>query len=271
MVIAGRADDRIYEAELRRIALRPEYQGALEFATDLTLDELEQEMARCDLAIQLRWPTAGEMSATLMRTFGAGRPAAVTDVPQFGDLDPAFCWKVPHDFDLEVDALLDVMRRAAADPVAAWDAGQKAREFVAAEATYEQVARDYVTHITECAELQRQRPMTSQRLNIEMRPGFNVVSARNGRAETIEAADALAAVIRDAGIDAVRVELDVPYRPTEPPSQRPRPVEKPEWPPPTRLATNSSAGSATTRSMNAGVGTPSLHTLHPKPCRSPMR
>jgi glycosyltransferase involved in cell wall biosynthesis len=237
LVIAGRPDDTKLEAELRRRADQPDLRDAVEFATDLTLDDLEQEMARCDIAVQLRWPTAGEMSATLMRTFGAGRPAVVTDLPQFADLDPAFCWRIPHEEELEVDALLGMMRRVAADPGQAWDSGQRAREFVEREATYARVADAYTRHVEECASIRRAVPPSNFRTALaDPKPGVNVVRVSGGRAETREAAEALATRLMKAGVDAVVVDVDVPRVDLEPPSQRPRPPKAIPWPPPNRHA-----------------------------------
>jgi glycosyltransferase involved in cell wall biosynthesis len=236
LVIAGRVDDPKFEREVRGEVARSGLDGSVEFLTDLTLDGLEQEMARCDVAIQLRWPTAGEMSATLMRTFGAGRPAVVTDVEQFRDLDEAFCWRVPHDDVVEVDALFEVMCRVAVDPPAAWDAGQLARSFVATEATYEKVAMEYVRHIDECREIQTRRPTHPPLSSAAPRPGVNVVRIAGGRRETHEAADALIDLLEAAGVDAVPVTVEMPRRTPDPPSQRPRKMPRLEWPPADREA-----------------------------------
>src|SRR5579875_3515817 len=91
MVIAGRADEARIEEAVRSIAAEPSLAGSLEVRTDLPLRELEQLIVRCDIAVSLRWPTAGEMSATLLRALGAGKPVIVSDLPQFGDLDASFC------------------------------------------------------------------------------------------------------------------------------------------------------------------------------------
>jgi glycosyltransferase involved in cell wall biosynthesis len=151
LVFAGRADDRRVESELyARIALYG-LEGAVSIETDLTLSELEAQMARCDVAIQLRWPTAGEMSATLMRTFGAGRPAVVSDVPQFADLDPAYCWRIPIGGEAEVDALAEIMVGVARDPGSARAAGDGGQRFVTDEANYAMVADAYLRHIETAA------------------------------------------------------------------------------------------------------------------------
>jgi glycosyltransferase involved in cell wall biosynthesis/SAM-dependent methyltransferase len=47
-----------------------------------------------DVVVNLRFPTAGETSGTLIRSLGAGRPVIVTDFGQFGELPDDCCLKV---------------------------------------------------------------------------------------------------------------------------------------------------------------------------------
>jgi glycosyltransferase involved in cell wall biosynthesis len=47
-----------------------------------------------DVVINLRYPTAGETSGTLIRSLGAGKPVIVTDFGQFGELPDDVCLKV---------------------------------------------------------------------------------------------------------------------------------------------------------------------------------
>ena len=209
LVVAGRPDDREMTERLRRLASTGELAGALEVKTDLSLAELEAEMAACDVAISLRFPTAGEMSATLMRAFGAGRPAIVTDVLQFEALDARFCWRVPVEREAEERALLAIMRRIAADPAACVEAGRLAREFVASSATYALVARAYVDQVEACrSRLGRTRgrhwPYT---LAANQRLGVNLVSAAKPGGDAAAADEATAHALGRAGIDVVRQGL----------------------------------------------------------------
>jgi len=47
-----------------------------------------------DVIVNLRFPTAGETSGTLIRALGAGKPVIVTDFGQFGELPDDICLKV---------------------------------------------------------------------------------------------------------------------------------------------------------------------------------
>lgn len=215
MVIAGRADDHLLERELRAIAVRPELAGALEVKTDLSLAALEHEMQSCDVGISLRWPTAGEMSATLMRTFGAGRPAIVSDVLQFRELDERYCWRVTTDFDHEHDRLVELMEQAARDREMCRRAGEAARAFVEGEATYRVVAHQYVEHLEHCAARQAEKGAARAVYALRgSRPlGVNVVQLA-GRSEVADAARRTTAALRASGMDVVVVELPPALGPT---------------------------------------------------------
>ena len=71
-------------------------------------------MAATDVAINLRYPHAGETSATLVRLLNAGVPVIVSDVGPFADFPDACCWKVPVDY-AEEETLLAYLRRLVMD------------------------------------------------------------------------------------------------------------------------------------------------------------
>ena len=48
--------------------------------------DFEAAIGACDLCLNLRYPTAGETSASLLRVLAAGRPAVVSDYAQFREL-----------------------------------------------------------------------------------------------------------------------------------------------------------------------------------------
>jgi hypothetical protein len=57
--------------------------------------DFEAAIAACDLALNLRYPTAGETSASLLRILAAGRPAVVSDHAQMAELPDDVVVKVP--------------------------------------------------------------------------------------------------------------------------------------------------------------------------------
>ena len=68
--------------------------------------------------MNLRYPSAGETSGTLIRAFEAGKPVAVSDYAQFAEFPDDCVVKIPFG-DREVETLADFFVRDIADPAAA--------------------------------------------------------------------------------------------------------------------------------------------------------
>jgi glycosyltransferase involved in cell wall biosynthesis len=71
------------------VAARVHVTGYLPFA------DFASAIAAADLCLNLRYPTAGETSASLLRVMAAGRAAVVSDYAQFAELPDAIAVKVP--------------------------------------------------------------------------------------------------------------------------------------------------------------------------------
>jgi len=71
------------------VAARVHVTGYLPFA------DFAGAIAAADLCLNLRYPTAGETSASLLRVMAAGRAAVVSDYAQFAELPDAVAIKVP--------------------------------------------------------------------------------------------------------------------------------------------------------------------------------
>jgi glycosyltransferase involved in cell wall biosynthesis len=113
------------EGEARRagVAERVHVMGFVSF------EEFEAAIAAVDLCLNLRYPTAGETSASLLRVLAAGRPAVVSDYAQFADLPPEVALRVPLGED-ELEALAALLRELLADPERLRAMGEAAREHV---------------------------------------------------------------------------------------------------------------------------------------------
>jgi glycosyltransferase involved in cell wall biosynthesis len=61
----------------------------------LDFDEFEQAIAACDICVNLRYPTAGETSASLLRVLAVGRPAIVSDYAHSAELPDQVAIKIP--------------------------------------------------------------------------------------------------------------------------------------------------------------------------------
>ena len=106
------------------------------------LDAFHAAMAATDVAINLRYPSGGETSATLMRLLGLGRAVIVTDGGSFTEIPDDSCAKVPPD-EREGKLLVEVLRRLAADEPLRRAMGENARRFVLAEHRIDRAADAY--------------------------------------------------------------------------------------------------------------------------------
>jgi glycosyltransferase involved in cell wall biosynthesis len=92
--------------------------------------DFEAGIAACDLCLNLRYPTAGETSASLLRVLAAGRPAVVSDHAQFVELPDEVAVKVPLG-DEELPALVARLAALLAAPERLAAMGEEARRHVA--------------------------------------------------------------------------------------------------------------------------------------------
>jgi glycosyltransferase involved in cell wall biosynthesis/SAM-dependent methyltransferase len=105
-------------------------------------DDFTGYMAACDVALNLRYPTVGESSGTLLRAFGLGKAALVSDVGAFSEL-PDVCVKIPVGPG-EEDAILEYLNLLLSRPDVAGALGANARKFVERECRWETVAGRYI-------------------------------------------------------------------------------------------------------------------------------
>lgn len=108
----------------------------------------------CDLCVNLRYPTAGETSASLLRVFALGRPALVSDYAQFAELPDEAVIKVPlpvaADGGDEVTALVSTIRSLVEQPHRLEEIGAAARRLIERQHRPEQAA---AAMVDACAEL----------------------------------------------------------------------------------------------------------------------
>jgi glycosyltransferase involved in cell wall biosynthesis len=89
----------------------------IDIATTGFIDEADfgAYFAAVDRLVNLRYPSAGETSGTLIRAFEAGKPVAVSDYAQFAEYPDDCAVKIPFG-DREIDDLADFFVRALPDP-----------------------------------------------------------------------------------------------------------------------------------------------------------
>ena len=86
-------------------------------------------MTATDIALNLRYPHAGETSGTLVRLLNAGIPTITSNVGAFAEVPDDCCWKVDVD-ETEERLLLAYLRRLATDQALRWQMSANAVRFV---------------------------------------------------------------------------------------------------------------------------------------------
>jgi glycosyltransferase involved in cell wall biosynthesis len=104
--------------------------------------QFDDYVAAADLCVNLRHPTGGETSASLLRLLGAGRPTLVSAVGAFAELPLGVAAQVDPG-PAEGDQILAYCRLFLANPELATALGAQARAYVAAEHSLEGAARGY--------------------------------------------------------------------------------------------------------------------------------
>ncbi len=124
--------------------------------------------AVADRFVNLRYPSAGETSGTLIRAFDAGKPVAVSDYAQFAELPDDCVFKVP--FDDEVGKLIEFFTGAMASPAKAQ------RQWLEENATLEKCIAGYRAALRETARAARK----PQPATIPLFPRLTLVSTERG-------------------------------------------------------------------------------------------
>ena len=115
------------------------------------IEDFEEYIAAVDICLNLRYPTVGESSGTLLRAMGMGRAVVVSDVGSFSELPDDACLKVPPG-EREVDLLFEYLSLLVGRPDVARSLGENARRYVAGHCSWERVAEQYAGFLEAVAE-----------------------------------------------------------------------------------------------------------------------
>jgi glycosyltransferase involved in cell wall biosynthesis/SAM-dependent methyltransferase len=106
------------------------------------IDEFVGYLGACDIVLNLRYPTVGESSGTLLRSLGLGKAVMVSEIGSFAEFPDDVCLKVPVGAG-EEDLIFEYLNLLVSRPEVARALGKRARDFVAEECNWAAVARQY--------------------------------------------------------------------------------------------------------------------------------
>jgi glycosyltransferase involved in cell wall biosynthesis len=104
--------------------------------------EFEALLSAADLCVNLRWPTGGETSGSLLRSLAAGRATLVTAVGAFDEVPDDACVKVPLGA-AEAETIVRAIVRAGQEPGWADAIGARARAFAATAHSFNKTVAGY--------------------------------------------------------------------------------------------------------------------------------
>ena len=103
-------------------------------------------MGACDIVLNLRYPTVGESSGTLLRALGLGKAVMVSEVGSFQEFPDDVCLKVPVGPG-EEDLIFEYLNLLVSRPDVAQALGARAKDYVARECNWAAVARRYAAFL----------------------------------------------------------------------------------------------------------------------------
>ncbi len=134
------------------------------------IEEFTGYISACDIILNLRFPTVGESSGTLLRSLGLGRAVVVSNVGSFAEYPDAICLKVPVDA-TEEDTLYEYLNLLVSRPGVARAMGARARQWVADECNWSRVAgmyRDFALAVRDGAPWVNAEPAVPVAVNEEI-------------------------------------------------------------------------------------------------------
>jgi glycosyltransferase involved in cell wall biosynthesis len=101
-----------------------------------------------DLAINLRYPSAGETSAALIRLLFAGKPCIITAMDQYNEFPDDCCWKLIPDNEFEVDILAEYLKELAGNSELVTTMGKTALKYARINHDIKNMVQGYVNSIS---------------------------------------------------------------------------------------------------------------------------
>src|SRR5579875_955783 len=115
------------------------------------IDDFNGYLSACDIVLNLRYPTVGESSGTLLRALGLGKAVLVSDIGSFREYPDEICLKVPVGAG-EEDLIFEYLNLLVSRPEVATEVGARAREYVSRECSWDRVAGRYAEFLEAVAE-----------------------------------------------------------------------------------------------------------------------
>jgi glycosyltransferase involved in cell wall biosynthesis/SAM-dependent methyltransferase len=115
------------------------------------IEEFVGYLSACDIVLNLRYPTVGESSGTLLRSLGLGKAVLVSEIGSFQEFPDDVCLKVPVGPG-EEDLLFEYLNLLVSRPDLTRQLGIHARDYVTRECNWNAVASRYARFLESVAQ-----------------------------------------------------------------------------------------------------------------------
>ena len=140
MILVGEAHDELrLESLLHSLSLT----AHVRHIGFTPIEDFNGYLAAADIVLNLRFPTVGESSGTLLRALGLAKAVVVSDVGSFAEYPDDICLKAPIDA-TEEDHLFEYLNLLVSRPQVAHAIGGRARAWVEKECSWPHVAERYI-------------------------------------------------------------------------------------------------------------------------------
>lgn len=116
--------------------------------------DFEECLRMSDIVLNLRYPSMGESSASLMQALAYGKACIVSNYQQFAELPNSVCWKVDID-DLEVPQIVAYLEELMRNPYARKQLGKNAAFFAKNYSSYALAAKLYISVINKIIQIKK--------------------------------------------------------------------------------------------------------------------
>ncbi len=148
MILAGEPHP---ELALDQYLRDPLLSAAVRVLGHTPAEEFVDYIAACDVVLNLRYPTVGETSGTLLRALGAGKAVIVSDVGAFREFPDDICLKAPIG-EGEEELLFQYLNLLFSRPELAKAMSERARAWVSRECSWALAAKRYLAFAEAVAE-----------------------------------------------------------------------------------------------------------------------
>jgi glycosyltransferase involved in cell wall biosynthesis/SAM-dependent methyltransferase len=115
------------------------------------IEDFAGYIGACDVVLNLRYPTVGESSGSMLRALGLGKPVLVSEIGSFAEFPDDVCMKVPVGSG-EEDLIFEYLNLLVSRPEVRREIGERARKYVAEECNWSAVAGWYAEFLQSVAE-----------------------------------------------------------------------------------------------------------------------